>query len=245
MHLRKRADVTTIPVPKVINTSGSFDGNDGKWSSFYINVNSDSEGLNGQNFKVLVSTSSQIVLVPGKTEWCDSTCAEKRGVLISNGGTQPDGMVESGSWVTAGIYEIPLPYWYSADLIQGGNQTLAGKWGATQVGLGLSDQSSSVLQDRYVAWYLFKDYYMGSFGLARGQIGPPGASKPTFLTQSKMNGIIASASYGYTAGAWYSKYHFHRSYFSSLLGVVTVGYGRLGPVSAAPSICARELARLS
>jgi hypothetical protein len=205
MHVRKRDEVKTIPVPKVINTSGTFDGNDGKWSTFYINVNSDGSGLNGQNFKVLISTSSQIVLLPGETEWCDTTCAEKRGVLMGNGVNNLKGMVESGSWVTAGLYEVPLPYWFSSDLIQETNKTLAGRWGVTQVGIGISDQSSTVLPDRYVAKYDFKDFYMGLFGLARGQVGPPGGFKPTFLTQFKDNGLIASTSYGYTAGAWYSK----------------------------------------
>ncbi|KAF1924199.1 acid protease [Didymella exigua CBS 183.55] len=203
MHLQKRDEVTTIPVPIVVNTSGTFDGNDGKWSTFYINVNSDSQGLHGQNFKVLIFTSSPMVLVPGSTEWCvTKECAEQRGILISSGGQQLLGMEKSGSWMTAGLFSIPVPDWYSQDLVQG-NMSLRGEWGSTNVGLGLSDESSPVLQDIYIAWYIFKDYYLGSFGLAMGSVGGDGATKPTFLTQFKSVGKIASISYGYTAGAWY------------------------------------------
>ena len=204
MHLRKRVDVTTIPVPKVVPTTGSFDGNDGSWSTFYINANSDAEGMNGQDFKVLISTSSSLVLLPGRTDWCtNEACAEERGVGMFDG-KQQLGMAESGSWSKAGIYEIPPPYWYSDDL-NGGNFTLRGTWGLTNIGLGKSSASSLVLTDRYAVDYIFEEYFMGSFGLAVGAVGGYGAAKPTFLSQFEVDDQIASSSYGYTAGAWYRK----------------------------------------
>jgi hypothetical protein len=201
MHLRKRA--SQIPAPVVVPTSGKFEGNDGNWSTFLINLNSDQKGLHGQDFRVLASTSSPITLVPAKTEWCDKQCAARRGLLLFDG-SQPLGMVpDQGSWSSAGLYDIPVPYWVSEDLKISGNRTLRGSWGTTQVGLGQSDPNSPVLEDRYAVSYLFESYFLGSFGLAYGTVGAPGTTKPTFLTQFRDANQITSASYGYTAGAWY------------------------------------------
>lgn len=203
MHLRKRVDAT-FPLPKIVTPSGKFEGNDGKWSTFFINVNSNENGVNGQDFRVLASTSSSAILVPGKTEWCNETCAEKRGILLFDG-KQPKGMEPQGSWVKSGLYEIPVPYWYSKEFVHG-NLTLRGEKGATNVGLGQSSPTSLVLVDRYVISYVFEDYFLGSFGLESGSFGGQGATKPTFLTQFRTENNIASASYAYTAGAWYRKY---------------------------------------
>lgn len=201
MHLRKRVDVSPIPLPQVVPASGTFEGNDGKWSTFFINLNSDENGLNGQDFRVLASTSSSLTLVPAKTEWCDAQCAANRGLLLFDG-SQPLGNQEKGSWNEAGLYEVPVPYWFSKDLVNG-NLTLRGNYGVTQIGLGQSSATSLVLVDRYAVSYLFEDYFLGSFGLAAGVVGGPSATKPTFLTQFRTDNRIASASYGYTAGAWY------------------------------------------
>lgn len=208
MHLRKRIDATTFPSPKTVTASGKFEGNDGKWSTFFINLNSDKEGVNGQDFRVLASTSSPITLVPAQTEWCNETCAETRGVLLFDG-KQPKGMEPTGSWVKAGLYTIPTPYWYSKDLMNG-NIPPNGTWGSTNVGLGQSSKGSMVVADRYAVSYIFQEYFLGSFGLSAGAVGGPGATKSTFLSQFRLDNIIASTSYAYTAGAWYRKYCSHR-----------------------------------
>ena len=208
MHLRRRAETIPLPpLPQVVNASGTFDGNDGKWSSFIINVNSDDEGLNGQNFKALISTSSPVTLVPAQNEWCNEACAAKRGILPYNG-KQVKGVGED-NWTPYGLYDIPLPYWYTADFASdSSNGTLPGVWGISNVGLGDSSANSYVLLDRYVAKYLFGDFFMGSFGLAAGQVGQDGSPKNTFLTQFDDDAVIASSSYGYTAGAYYRKCYF-------------------------------------
>lgn len=204
MHLGKRADtVPDPPLPILVPSSGEFDGNDGKWSSFFINVNSDDEGMNGQDFKVLISTSSSLVLLPGQTSWCNADCAAKRGVFSD--GQQALG-VGASNWDPAGNYGVPLPYWY-AESTSTGNGSLAGAWGKTNVGLGRSSAASLVEADRYAVKYLYEDFFMGSFGLAQGQIGPLFATWPTFLTQFAGEHHIASFSYGYTAGAYYRKFY--------------------------------------
>lgn len=202
MHIEKRADtVIAPPLPVSITPSGEYDGNDGKWSSFFINVNSDDQGKNGQDFRVLVSTSSPLVLLPGQTGWCNIDCAAKRGVFSD--GQQAFG-VGASNWEGAGNYDVPLPYWY-AESMSTGNSSFAGAWGKTNVGLGRSSADSLVVAGRYAVKYLYEDFFMGSFGLAQGQIGPPLATLATFLTQFAGENQIASSSYGYTAGAYYRK----------------------------------------
>ncbi|KAH6642121.1 aspartic peptidase domain-containing protein [Boeremia exigua] len=203
MHLRKRVDTIALPPPPIsVAPSGDFDGNDGRWSSFFINVASDTQGLNGQNFKVLISTSSSLTLLPARTEWCNSKCAAERGVALYNN-EQVLGVQLSGQWADAGIYEVPLPYWYPKEAISTGNGTLGGSWGKTNIGLERSSPSSLVIAERYAVKYIFEDFFMGSFGLAVGAVGPSQGSIPTFLTQMEDDGQIASSSFGYTAGAWY------------------------------------------
>ena len=206
MHLRKRADAIPLPKslqPTVVNPTGQFDGNDGKWSSFSINVNSDSDGLNGQNFRILISTSSPITLLPMPNGWCNADCAERRGVLLYNG-KQPEGLEITDTWKQSGIYTIPLPYWYSDTFVnQTSNDTLGGLWGLTNVGLGESSAQSQVLAKRNVVGYYFEDFFMGSFGLAAGEVGSTGGTRATFLSQYELDQQVPSSSYGYAAGAYY------------------------------------------
>ena len=204
MHLRKRADTVALPpLPTSVPPSGDFDGNDGKWSSFFVNINSDDQGVNGQDFKVLISTSSPLTLIPTKTEWCDKECAARRGNLLHNN-VQNDGVEASDHWQPAGIYEIPLPKWY-AEPRSSGNVSLSGRLGKTNVGIGRSSAESLVMSDRYAVQYIVEDFFMGSFGLAVGSVGPNLGAITTYLTQTEDDGFIASSSFGYTAGAWYSK----------------------------------------
>lgn len=216
MHLRKRADTIALPPPPIsVTPSGDFDGNDGRWSSFVINVNSDDEGLNGQDFKVLISTSSPLTLLPAPNEYCNNECAAKRGVLFFDG-KQVDGVQESENWDEFGTYAIPIPYWYTEDFT-GENRTIGGFWGTTNVGIGRSSAESLVNPSLFAVQYTSNDWFMGSFGLAAGEVGAQGATKPNFLSQFKDRGVIASSSYGYTAGAIY------RNNRSGVLGSLVLG----------------------
>lgn len=202
MYLEQRANnanTTQLPPPPiVVAPSGDFDGNDGKWSTFYINIGDDGSGR-GQNFKVLIFTSSPVTMVPQQTEWCNSDCAAKRGVMVFNG-EQPLGFEsqQSKAWKDAGIYTIPLPHWWS------GTKNLSATWGSENVGLGESSKQSDILASQWVMEYTFKDFYMGSFGLAVGAVNPGSGSKDPFLANLNSSAqLIPSVSYGYTAGAYY------------------------------------------
>jgi hypothetical protein len=207
MFSRKRAEPIPLPPsPYVLATSGSFEGNDGKWSTFKINIGGDGTGSTGQNFNVLISTSSSSILIPGETDWCDNDeCARSRGIGIYNG-KQSLGLQNTPPWKDAGIYKILLPDWWIDTLSIDGNNETGGIWGVDSVGLGTSSSDSPILNDQYVVKYLLKNFYLGSFGLAAGNSGPNGGDKPNFLENFYGSAhLIASRSYGYTAGAYYRK----------------------------------------
>jgi hypothetical protein len=199
MSSRKRAAAPAVllpPQPKVLPTSGTYEGNDGKWSAFFVNIAGDGEGK-GQNFKVLISTSSPIVIVPAQTEWCNETCSGSRGIMQLPNGQQPKGLDQGTTlWNGAGIYDLPKTYYT--------NGTLGGTWGLTNIGLGSASRNSYTLTEQYVA--TSQDFFLGSLGLSVGEISPTGADQKTFLSRfATYTDQIASNSYGYTAGAVYRK----------------------------------------
>jgi hypothetical protein len=208
MFSRKRAEPIPLPPsPYVLATSGSFEGNDGKWSTFNINIGDDGTNKsNGQNFRVLISTSSSNILIPGQTSWCNNDkCVNSRGIGFYNGRQSP-GLQDTPSWKDAGIYAIPLPNWWIDTLSIDGNNGTGEILGIDYVGLGNSSPDSPILTDQYVVKYLTKTFYLGSFGLAAGNSGPNGGAKPNFLENFDRSAHkIASRSYGYTAGAYYRK----------------------------------------
>jgi hypothetical protein len=209
MFFGKRAEPIRLPPPPyVVQHSGTFDGNDGKWSTFNINVGDDgNNNNNGQNFRVLISTSSPNTLIPGQTDWCNTEdCAKSRGIGFYDG-KQALGLQKSPQWMDAGIYEIPLPNWWIDPLSPNESSNNTGAtWGQDNVGLGTSSPTSPILAEQYVIRYLVGDFFMGSFGLAAGNSGPPGGDKPNFLDNLYDSAqMIASRSYGYTAGAHYRK----------------------------------------
>ncbi|KAH6876057.1 aspartic peptidase domain-containing protein [Alternaria rosae] len=207
MFFKKRAEPIQLPTPYILSPSGKYEGNDGSWSTFFINVGDDGKNnSNGQNFRVLISTSSPATLVPQQTDWCSDPnpeeCAANRGILPYEG--RPSlgfDETKSSKWQTAGIYTIPVPEWYN-DTLQA--EEPAAVWGVDNVGLGESSPQSFILAEQYVVKYTVANFYMGSLGLAVGSTGPPGALKPNFM--DNMYGSahkIASRSFGYTAGAYY------------------------------------------
>jgi hypothetical protein len=219
MSLRRRANATPLPLPPkplVLAPSGTYDGDDGKWSTFTINIAGDGDGK-GQNFKVLISTSSPITLVPGQTEWCGTEeCAKRRGVEDDQS-LELD-MSSSDTYRTIGTYDLPITgnFWYSRDLLAPtSNGTVNGIWGLTNVGLGGASKQSQTIADQYVAVEYFKDFFLGSLGLSIGSIKPEGTAKSSFLYGLAYgeNSPVASPSYGFTAGASYRKWcesaHWH------------------------------------
>jgi hypothetical protein len=214
MSLRRRANTTPSPFPPkplVLSPSGLYDGDDGKWSTFTINIAGDGDGK-GQNFRVLISTSSPITLVPGQTGWCSTEeCAKRRGVE-SDQALGLD-MNTSDTYSLIGLYDLPIlnQFWYSRDLLlpssNATNSTVNGQWGVTTVGLGAASNQSQTMADQYVAVAYLEDFFLGSLGLSMDSISAAGTTKRSFFAALADAGDspIASHSYGFTAGASYRK----------------------------------------
>ena len=205
---RDDANATNLLPPRAFaaKSTGDFEGNDGRWSTFWINVGSDGKSA-GQEFRVLISTSSSLILLPREVEWCNQDCAADRGVAQFNG-KQPLGLVKENNWERYGLYDIPMPHWYTKDFFGSRNDTPGAVWGIQNAALDRSSPQAQILADRFVAEVASRDFYMGSFGLAAGAIDTAGAtSKKSFLLEldASVPPLIASVSYGYTAGAIYRK----------------------------------------
>ncbi|KAF2636304.1 acid protease [Massarina eburnea CBS 473.64] len=201
-HTKRANNVnTTVPAPPkpyVLAPSGKFDGNDGKWSSFNINIGDDATGR-GQNFRVLISTSSPVTMVPAPSpNWCDQDCSSKRGAQVFDGKPSSGFETQSshGPWQELGIFNTPLPDWWSQNLSNA-------VWGSENVGLGESSALSLILPKQNVLLNQGQELFMGSFGLANGAVGTGTGAKTTFLVDFDNADQIPSMSYGYTAGASY------------------------------------------
>jgi len=201
MYLRTRADSKDLINPGnaiSIPASGRFDGSDGKWCTFNINVGDDGSGNQGQNFRVLPSTSSAVTIVPGPATWCNQDCAQQRGVEIFHASPSLGfDTTASKGWNKYGNYKIPVPEWWT------GTTNLDEPFGFDNVGIGPSTINSKQLGGQWVVISDKKDFFMGSFGLAAGPINPGAGPSPPFLTNFAAFNVSTSVSYGYTAGAIY------------------------------------------
>ena len=192
--MSKRA-APKIPAPISILPTQDFDGNDGPWSSFPIEI-----GTPPQTVRVLVSTaSSQTWAVnPQGCLSSDSTdCAVSRGGLFNSN--------DSSSWrlnndVHDGLYPLVL----EEHLNVTGNGTV-GEYGTDTVALGGPGSGELKLDQQIVASIATKDYYLGFFGLSPKPLALPSTTTqiPSFLSNLNESRLIPSLSWSYTAGNQY------------------------------------------
>ncbi|KAF2468803.1 acid protease [Lindgomyces ingoldianus] len=205
MFFQPRAEnETTIPVPKVL-TTGGFDGNDGQWTSFIFNIGSDDNGQGGQDFRLLISTSSQMTVIPMQAEWCtvptEDECAKARGIQnFQSKQSRGFDSVAAKTWKQYGLYDIPLKSFLNIEWTP--DSKVNGSYGLANVGIGPTSPQSLMLPSELVAQVNSKDLFMGSFGLSNSAINPGNGPIAPFLVN--FNGSsIPSQSYSYTAGASY------------------------------------------
>jgi hypothetical protein len=175
------SDPAPIPVP----VGTEWYGYDGNWSPVNIRVGSPSQWLS-----VYPNTAGQEIWVIGPGG-CDGTaiCAEKRGGLFYRD--------QSSTWSTinTGYYQLNF------DVNLG--DTGYAFYGLENV--SLSDQVS--VPSQIVAIMNSTEFWLGSLGLGIQESRFEGTMNHiTFLsTLVETAGLIPSHSYGYTAGAYYSK----------------------------------------
>ncbi|KAF2437536.1 acid protease [Karstenula rhodostoma CBS 690.94] len=210
MFSRKRAENVNAteketPQPRVVAATGRWRGNDGSWSTFYINVGDKNNNGGGQNFEVLPSTHFGVTVLPYQSSWCTGDCPKDRGVGDVHG--QPaNGLNTSGSssWNEEGIYDLNLPYWWMGN----SSDPPRGYYGHDYLGIGEASSDSYKAPNMYIAATTSKEFYIGQFGLGPGATNPGGGTGTpvdSILTFFKNHNVIPSISYGYTAGAKYRK----------------------------------------
>ena len=184
--------------PYTFPVSQAFQGNDGQWSTFVIRV-----GTPPQNFFVLPATNGQETWVPYALACMDNltvSCGQERGVQGFASHPSPGFNENSSStWVTEGVFNLGM----EANLGLLGN----GFFGYDTVGFGLGAGNGLEIDNVTVAGFVTPDFYLGYFGLGPkpsnfSDFNTPVTSAMTTLAETKK---IPSRSFGYTAGAVYSK----------------------------------------
>jgi hypothetical protein len=196
MSLLKRG--STVPAPVVVNPSQSFEGADGSWSTFNLQV-----GTPAQSFHILPSTRSSetwVIDPLGCTSEDPSNCPTLRGVQPFNGQASTGFLSnQSSTYTLGGLYALGL----EQSLNYSGN----GQYGTDVIALNGGNGSSGgiSLSNQVVASIASKDYFLGIFGLGIRPISFSSSAKPvpSFLQTLKSLDMIPSLSYGYAVGAVY------------------------------------------
>jgi hypothetical protein len=178
-----------------ISPAENWDGIDGQWSSFYVQV-----GTPAQAMRVMVSTASEQTLVVLGPQGCsiaddETACADARGQLF-----KPSA---STTWDPLGTYGFDIETnldGYDAN----------GNYGLDMVSLGLSTAGSPgpIVQNVTVGAFAVYSYYLGLFGLNPKSTNLTDLTDPipSWMTRLHDESKIPSLSWGYTAGMPYGKW---------------------------------------
>ena len=195
---------TSSPAPIAIAPSQDFDGNDGPWSSFYLQI-----GSPPQDVKVLISTAGYqtwAVLPQGCIASDGPDCTSSRGgrFIPSQSSTWRYNNASVNGTFTLGL-ETNLDY--------SGN----GDFGYDTVVLGYQGSTGPSLQQQIIAGIATKEFYLGIFGLnpRSTNFSTLDNPVPSFMATLKDRSLIPSLSWAYTAGNQYRP--------GTVLGSLTLG----------------------
>lgn len=181
------------PSPIVVAASQDWDGNDGLWSSFAIQV-----GTPPQNVKVLISTSGYetSAIIQGGCVPADTDCEKDRGghIFMPNASST---WVKNIANLSTNIYPISI----DERLGYNGKASL----GFDDVTLGWQGSGGPTLNNQTVAGFIYGDFRLGFFGLT------PRAANftsfddpiPSYMQNLVNQSLIPSTSWSYTAGNQY------------------------------------------
>ncbi|KAK4946648.1 hypothetical protein LTR66_014271, partial [Elasticomyces elasticus] len=200
--LERRADstnATVIPAPFVFPPSQYWDGIDGPWSSFALQV-----GTAAQDIRVQISTASAAVWTVqagGCIAGGPAGCENSRGSLFLYN--------KSITYIPNSIFDLGLEQNLGLDLNT--------NYGFDTVTLGWQGSGGPTVQHVTIASIASYTYWLGMFGLNPQPTNFSTFSdpQPSYLTQLKRNNSIPSIAWGYTAGA---QYRFNKVYGSLVLG---------------------------
>ncbi|KAF2109195.1 aspartic peptidase domain-containing protein [Lophiotrema nucula] len=180
-------NVTNLGKPVSIPASQYWDGKDGPWSTFRIEV-----GTVAQQIRVLpASSQSSTWLVLSEACTDDSSCSENRGRVY-----QRD---NSSTWEEYGSYEL------NTFLEERVGLDGDGLYGYDTLGLGWTGDDLPSLEHQLLAGILTEDFYIGSLAVNPRPTNFTNFNDPIpSLIQSLKNSNtpIPSSSWSYTAGGY-------------------------------------------
>jgi hypothetical protein len=190
--------ISASPSPIIIHPDQNWDGIDGEWSSFTLQI-----GTPPQFVRTFISFAAYQTWVVGK-EGCisdSSDCSDSRGWLWDRDA--------SSSFEEIGIYDL----WIERHLNYTGNAI----YGYDALGLGGVGEGGPTLLNTTIGTMAVEDFWVGIFG-----INPKPTNftsfengSPSYMTQLKEGNHIPSLSFGYHAGARYR--------FTGVLASLTLG----------------------
>ena len=190
--LRLSPRATSVPAPIVIPSSQNWQGNDGPWSTFTLQV-----GTPAQDLDVLVSTAAfqtWVVLPQACTSSDPLDCSTLRGnEFLPNKSTTwvQNNQSTNGLFVTA--LENNLGYSANAS------------FGYDTVVLGWQGSGGPSLSQQIVAGIATPEFYLGLFGLnpRPSNFTSFDDPVPSYMQNLKNRSMIPSLSWSYTAGNQY------------------------------------------
>ncbi|KAL8693586.1 MAG: hypothetical protein Q9218_001628 [Villophora microphyllina] len=198
--LLPRGTSSTSPKPISVAPSQYWEGDDGPWSSFTLQV-----GTPAQDVRTFVSTSSQVSWIVLQDVGCksnDGACANARGGLFN--------MNTSSTWKPNGFWQLQN----ERNLGIFAN----GLFGNDTIGLGIQGSGGPSLPDQILATIGTEDFYVGMFAINPKRTNYTGVAEEgqaSYMTSLKQQNLIPSVSFGYTAGAPYR--------LKKVLGSLTLG----------------------
>lgn len=193
-RVAKRAEnTTTIPAALSIAAAQNWDGNDGPWSSFPLQI-----GVQPQTVRAMIGTAVTSVLTVaagGCPSFYPSNCETSRGQIFNTN--------ESLTWVPNSIYDVGIEQNLGLDT--------SGSAGFDSVTIGWPGATQASVQRNVVFNLESPNFWLGIFGLNPRPTNFTTSSssttfndpQPSFLQQLVNNRSIPSLSWAYTAGNQY------------------------------------------
>ena len=190
----------SVPAPYIVSPTNKFDGDDGSWATFFIEV-----GTPPQAFRVLPSTVGQDIWIPAPQGCMGpytnlSDCGTLRGVQdFQNAPSRGFLSNDSSTWQFLGLDVLT-----TETNLFGSNSAI---YGTDTVALSTLPGSTygPQITDQTVGTYSTQDFWVGEIGL--GTSDHVSTTHPTpihsLLVSMKAQNLTASLSYGYTAGQAY------------------------------------------
>ncbi|KAF7185002.1 hypothetical protein HII31_13625 [Pseudocercospora fuligena] len=201
ISLAKRAESTTYPAALSLGPSQYWDGNDGPWTSFPLQLGNTN---NPQNIRVFASTAIGTTLsisADGCPSYYPSDCADSRGFIFNAN--------ESLTWVANSMYNVGIEQNLGMDT--------QGPTGFDTVTLGWQGSTIGTVNHSVVFNLGDSQYWLGLLGLKPqpSNFTTFNDPQPSIMQDLVNHNITPSLSYGYTAG---NQYRLNKVYGSLTFG---------------------------